>query len=97
MPRPKRHYFVPQWYLERFTDPKSGVLHAYDKTSETYWTPKPKNVMVIKDYHRCPLKPRAAIIAARRPLDAGLPHVLLALWRDRGSQGREAAERRARP
>jgi Protein of unknown function (DUF4238) len=52
MPRPKRHYFVPTWYLERFTDPKSGFLHAYDKTAETYWTPKPKNVMVIKDYYQ---------------------------------------------
>jgi hypothetical protein len=52
MPRPKRHHFVPKWYLERFTDPTSGVVHAYDKTTETYRTPKPKNVMVIKDYNR---------------------------------------------
>jgi hypothetical protein len=52
MPRPKRHHFVPKWYLEEFTDPKSGILHAYDKTTEIYWTPKPKNVMVIKDYYQ---------------------------------------------
>src|SRR6266850_1363280 len=52
MPRPKRHHFVPRSYLEGFVDPESGCLHAYDKVSGNYWTPKPKNVMVIKDYYK---------------------------------------------
>lgn len=52
MPRPKRHHYVPRWYLKGFVDPQSGCLHAYDKVSGNYWTPKPKNVMVIKDYYQ---------------------------------------------
>jgi uncharacterized protein DUF4238 len=52
MPRPKRHHFVPESYLEGFIDSESGCLHAYDKTTKKYWTPKPKNVMVIKDYYQ---------------------------------------------
>jgi Protein of unknown function (DUF4238) len=52
MPRPKRHHYVSRWYLEGFVDPQSGCLHAYDKTMKIHWTPKPKNVMVIKDYYQ---------------------------------------------
>jgi hypothetical protein len=52
MTRPKRHHYVPKWYLERFVDPQSGCLHAYDKTTTKHWTPKPNNVMVMKDYYQ---------------------------------------------
>jgi Protein of unknown function (DUF4238) len=52
MPRPKRHHYVPEWYLKGFPDPQSGCLHAYDKTTKKYSTPKPKNIMVIRDYHK---------------------------------------------
>jgi Protein of unknown function (DUF4238) len=52
MPRPKRHHYIPEWYLKGFVDPRSGCLHAYDKVSGKYWTPKPDNVMVIKDYYK---------------------------------------------
>jgi hypothetical protein len=51
MPRPKRHHYVPESYLEGFIDPESGCLHAYDRVSRNYWTPKPHNMMVIGNYY----------------------------------------------
>ena len=52
MPRPKRNHIVPESYLKGFVDPESGCLHAYDKVSGNYWTPKPWNIMVIGKYYR---------------------------------------------
>jgi hypothetical protein len=52
VPRPKRHHIVPESYLNGFVDPESDCLHAYDKISGNYWTPKPWNVMVIGNYYR---------------------------------------------
>ena len=52
MKRPKRHHFVPRWYLEGFVDPRSGFLHVYDKTTRAFRTQKSAEVMVINNYYQ---------------------------------------------
>lgn len=48
---PKKHHFVPRWYLKRFTD-SSGFLHIYDQKKDVFRKHKPENLMVIGNYYR---------------------------------------------
>jgi len=52
MSNPKRHHFVPEWYLKNFTDINSGFLHIYDKRNSTFRRQKPKQVMTINNYYK---------------------------------------------
>ncbi|MBX9630107.1 MAG: DUF4238 domain-containing protein [Burkholderiales bacterium] len=49
--RPKKHHFVPRWYLERFTD-RDGFLHILDRPSKTLRRQRPEAVMKINAYYR---------------------------------------------
>jgi len=51
MSEPKKHHFVPRWYLQRFVDAK-GYLNVYDRETETFRTQKPEKVMAINNYYR---------------------------------------------
>lgn len=52
MTRPKRHHFVPEWYLKGFTERGSGFLYVYDRDTKHIRKQKPKKVMVIRRYYR---------------------------------------------
>jgi hypothetical protein len=52
MESPKRHHFVPRWYLEKFVDPETGFLHVYDKITERWRRQKPREVMTINRYYQ---------------------------------------------
>src|SRR3712207_6806477 len=56
---PKRHHYVPYWYLKRFVD-RSGFLHVYDKKDAVYARRKPREVMAINRYYRQAWAPKAA-------------------------------------
>ena len=51
MSTPKKHHFVPKWYLKRFSDP-SGFLHVLDRNNGLYRKQKPEKVMSIGNYYR---------------------------------------------
>lgn len=51
MNEPRRHHYVPQWYLDRFTDSR-GFLQVYDTHANTWRTQRPNKVMRINDYYR---------------------------------------------
>ncbi len=48
--KPKRHHYVPRFYLERFAD-SSGYLHIYDRISHQWRRQKPNNVMHCRNYY----------------------------------------------
>jgi len=48
---PKKHHFVPRWYLERFAD-ANGYLIVYDRHTPRFRRQKPKNVMTVTHYYR---------------------------------------------
>jgi len=50
--RPKKHHFVPRWYLQEFVNASSGFLIVYDKCGGAWRRQKPKEVMVINNYYR---------------------------------------------
>lgn len=52
MSNPKRHHFVPEWYLKNFTDINSGFMHLYDKKKITFRMQKPEQVMIINNYYK---------------------------------------------
>jgi hypothetical protein len=52
MSNPKRHHFVPESYLNGFTEEKTGFLHIYSKRSGLWRRQKPKQVMVRNKYYR---------------------------------------------
>lgn len=49
---PKRHHYVPKWYLSNFINPSDGFLEVYDKIRNIWRRQKPKEVMVINNYYR---------------------------------------------
>lgn len=49
---PKRHHFVPRWYLELFVNPADGFLELFDKSQKKWRRQKPNKVMVINNYYR---------------------------------------------
>ena len=51
MSTPKKHHFVPKWYLRRFSDP-SGFLHVLDRNNGAYRKQKPEKLMCIGNYYR---------------------------------------------
>jgi hypothetical protein len=48
---PKKHHYVPRWYLEKFTD-SEGYLHVYDKGAGKWRRQRPKEVMAINQYYK---------------------------------------------
>ncbi|WP_166654257.1 DUF4238 domain-containing protein [Tahibacter aquaticus] len=48
---PRRHHYVPQWYLQRFADSR-GFLHVYDTHTKTWRMQRPNKIMRINDYYR---------------------------------------------
>jgi len=50
--RPKQHHFVPKWYLDRFTDLKSGLIHVYDRSTAEFRMQKTDKVMKRNKYYR---------------------------------------------
>lgn len=52
MTTPKRHHFVPRWYLEGFVEAKSGLLNVYDRKTKSFRRQKPREVMTIGRYYR---------------------------------------------
>jgi len=48
---PKKHHFVPQWYLTRFAD-SDGFLNIYDKNNGMWRRQKPKEVMHRNKYYQ---------------------------------------------
>lgn len=53
MASPKRHHYLPQFYLEYFT--QSGKLWVYDREEDKYLHQTPKNTAVIGHYYSIPL------------------------------------------
>jgi hypothetical protein len=51
MSKPKKHHFVPRWYLKRFTD-ANGYLAVLDRRTSTLRRQRPENVMTITHYYR---------------------------------------------
>ena len=49
---PKKHHYVPRWYLAYFVNPSDGFLEVYDKSKNLWRRQKPKEVMVINNYYR---------------------------------------------
>jgi hypothetical protein len=47
---PKKHHFVPQWYLKQFVD-HDGHLNLYDKVNGLWRRQKPKEVMHRNKYY----------------------------------------------
>jgi Protein of unknown function (DUF4238) len=52
MTTPKRHHFVPRWYLEGFADGGSGLLYVYDRETKRIRNQRPREVMTIRRYYR---------------------------------------------
>ena len=52
-PEPRRHHYVPRFYLERFTDQK-GRLGAFDRQRGSSITTSPGAVAVERDFYRLP-------------------------------------------
>ena len=50
--RPERNHFVPASYLQRFLNPKSGMLIVYDKEKKEWRNQKPEEIMFVKNYNR---------------------------------------------
>ncbi len=55
--QPRKHHFVPRWYLEGFADPNTGFLHVYDGSRKQWRRQKPNKIMVARDYYRQPWAP----------------------------------------
>jgi hypothetical protein len=49
MPKPKRHHFVPEFYLFGFT--RDGMLSVYDREKNEFRRQPPKNTAVIGHYY----------------------------------------------
>lgn len=52
MSTPKRHHYVPAWYLKGFSDSENGLLTVYDREREEFRCQKSEQVMVITHYYR---------------------------------------------
>jgi hypothetical protein len=48
---PKKHHFVPESYLNGFTEDEHGFLNVYSKRTDTWRKQKPKQVMHINNYY----------------------------------------------
>lgn len=51
--RPRRHHYVPRFYLRRFTDHK-GRIAAHDRSAQRTITTTPEQVAVERDFYRIP-------------------------------------------
>lgn len=49
-----RHHYVPQLYLDGFTD-DAGLIHVTDRKLRKRWTAKPSKVAWAPEYHRVDL------------------------------------------
>lgn len=51
--QPRKHHFVPQFYLAGFTknDSKDGTLHVFDRQRRANWSSTPKGSAHKRDYH----------------------------------------------
>lgn len=49
---PKKHHFVPESYLKKFADEKTGFLYVYSKQKNHYRKQKPQQIMVRNKYYR---------------------------------------------
>lgn len=45
-----REHFVPQFYLDKFTD-NNGLLHIYDLQQKKFYTQRPKNICFVKNLY----------------------------------------------
>lgn len=52
MSTPKRHHYVPEWYLKLFADSETEFLQIYDKQKKEWRKQKPDQVMVINHYYK---------------------------------------------
>lgn len=59
---PKKHHYVPRWYLSNFINSSDGFLEVYDKSRNIWRRQKPKEVMVINNYYRQLWAPRGTDI-----------------------------------
>ena len=50
MSQPKRHHYVPRFYLKNFVNDK-GYLWVYDRQEDTYSEQRPEHTAVQKDYY----------------------------------------------
>jgi hypothetical protein len=50
MSNPKRHHYLPEFYLHRFADPK-GYLWLFDRSQNKFRRERPKNTAVIGHYY----------------------------------------------
>jgi hypothetical protein len=50
--RPKRHHYVPEWYLEQFTDTKTGKVTICDLKKKKWREQIPNEIMCIKHHNR---------------------------------------------
>lgn len=50
MSKPKRHHYVPRFYLDHFTN-KEGFLWVYDRKTDEYRKQKPSDTAVQKNYY----------------------------------------------
>lgn len=55
MNRPKRHHYVPQFYLNNFAD-KQGMIWVYDRKTKEYRQQSVKDTAVQNNYYRMRLK-----------------------------------------
>lgn len=51
---PKRQHYVPASYLRRWTDPATGMLFAFDKTTGDVHRAKPEDAAVQKHFYHLP-------------------------------------------
>jgi hypothetical protein len=57
--QPRKHHYVPQFYLAGFTDNgiASGTLYVLDKSKQTQWSSTPKDSAHQRDFHAVDLGP----------------------------------------
>lgn len=57
--QPRKHHYVPQFYLAGFTDNKTseGNLHVVDIEHQKMWVAKPKDTAHQRDFHRIDIGP----------------------------------------
>ena len=57
--QPRKHHYVPQFYLAGFSDDgsASGTLYVLDKSKQAQWRSTPKDSAHQRDYHAVDLGP----------------------------------------
>jgi hypothetical protein len=67
---PRKHHYVPQFYLAGFTDndSKDGQLFVLDKAQRKTWTSTPKGTAHKRDFHRISAGPEGDDMAVEKSL-----------------------------